>query len=177
MISRNINYSTLFKFSTTPAICILENPKTRKVLLFFSDNPCLYVSNLISRLNTKKHGNQDLYKDRKKLKLTILETVSDMDEVKWSVLFWYNQYSRNGYTFYSSYKPVSLVVHLKVDHRYGVIVELRNTGGKGFVVGVFKTMDEAIHWTDYSYPDLEHINPLYAVNTETINYYKSLAKV
>ncbi len=171
MVAKNVSYDLLYKFSNTPSICVLENVKTRTVLLFSSDNPCLYVSNLISRLNTKKHGNQELYKDRKKLKLTVLETgVVD----RWSVLFWYNYYSRNGYSFYSTYKPVSLKVHLKIDYRYGVMVELCNSGGKGFVVGVFKTMDEAESWIDYSYPDLEYINPLFCTNNETIEYYKRL---
>lgn len=171
MNSRNkVQYKDLYELATVPCICALENTKNKKVLLFASDNPLLYVSNLINRLTTKKHGNQELYKSRKKLKLRILETgVSD----KWSVLFWYNDYSRNGWSFFSSYKPVSLNVHIKIDYRYGVLVELCNKGGKGFVVGVFNTMSEAEAWIDYSFPDLDYINPVFASNLETINYYRN----
>lgn len=164
-----IKYKTLYAFSTTPCICSLENPKSKKVLLFASDNPCLYVTNLISRLITKKHGNQELYKDRRKLKLNILET-NTTD--KWSLLRWQNHYSKNGYTFYTAYKPVSLTLHIKIDYRHGVKVELCNTGGKGFVVGVFKTMPEAESWVDTFYPDLEYIEPVFATNIETIEYNK-----
>lgn len=165
-----MKFSDLYDFSNKPAICILENPKKKKALIFASNNPCLSVSNLISRLITKEHRNQDLIRDRKKLKLTVLETgVSD----KWSVAYWYNHYTKLGYAFYWDFKPHQYILHIRVDYRYGAMVELCNKAKKGFVVGVFKTMDEAVGWVNEVYPDLDCINPVYACNLETIGYYRS----
>lgn len=163
-----MKYKELYGLSDSPAICALENKKTKRVLLFASSNPLLYLSKLISSLITKRHTNQDLIRDRKRLKLTVLETGTDD---KWSLNYWYNEYSRNGYTFYSSKKPLQLIVHLRIDYRYGAMVELRNKGGKAIVVGVFKTLDDAIYWTDMYYPNLDYVNPIFAVNEETRNYY------
>ena len=167
-LKSNLRYKDLYELGTTPCICVLENVKKKRVLLFSSDNPLFYVSRLISSLIKKKHKSQELIRDRKKLKLKILETnVSD----KWSEKYWFDFYTRNGYTFYTSVNALQFILHVRIDYRHGAMIELRNKGNKAIVVGVFSMLDEALKWVDEFYPDLDYINPVFACNKETRNYY------
>lgn len=155
-----------------PSICILVNEKDKKALLFASDNPCLYLSNLISRLITKKHSSKELYRDRAKLRLKVLVSSSDSREFKWDLYFWHTYYTNLGYTFYSQYKPLQLIPHIKVDYRYGVMVELCNKGNKGFVCGVFDSMDKTVEWVEECLvPGLEAGIVLFSNTKESSKYY------
>lgn len=176
-------YKEMYKLSSSPGIYALENTKDKRVLIFGSKNPLLYIAQLVSKVSvkSKNHKSQALIKDKKNLKLITLETGfkanSSFDDVsKWSVLYWYNEYSRNGYTSYTKVKPLQLILHVRVHYQYGAMVELRNKAGKAIVVGVFSMMSDAMSWIDTYYPDLDYINPIFACNLETINYFNSRNK-
>jgi hypothetical protein len=167
--SRNL-YKNLYNLSR-PGIIVFENKAKKKVLIKATTNILSCVSKLVSSLTTKKHINQELIKDRTKLTLLILETdVSDL----WSLRYWGNHYKSLGYAFYSHCEPSQLNLRLRADYRFGMMVELYDKANRPLVVGVFSTKVEALSWIDTYYINLDHINPVFACNLETIMYYKSL---
>lgn len=137
---------SILTYSEVSAVCSLEFQN--KVFLFSTKNLSLYLAKLCSDLVSRKHSCSELIRNRKKLKLNILETDiatgGDPCNLKLQEYYWYKYYSRNGYEILS--KPsLHLIPYVKVTVK-GVFVELRNKGYKSFVIGKFDNIHKANEW-------------------------------
>lgn len=157
-----------------PCIGALENPKTKTVYIFHTENLSLYLAQIFTKLKSKKHGDDLMVKDYKKLKLVILETcLGDVgDSQKWDLLYWWQKYKSDGWTFYGDGSaPVGTKPILTLTTS-GVLVQLRNKAYNRFTVGVFSTMDEAEEWVGIFYNEDNQVVPVWACNDLTVKYFK-----
>ena len=158
----------LVGLATKPGIYALENRKNKKVLVFRSRNPLLYLNTLISKHVAVKNKS-DVWSDKRKLKLIVLETdVLDHN----SFYYWCQKYKSEGWGFYSQCRVPQLILHTKVDFRIGYMVELRDRGYRSFTVGVFDTAEDAENWINEAYPGGIVNRIVFANNDLTKKYLK-----
>lgn len=159
----------LVGLASQQGIFALENGKDKKILIFRSRNPLLYLSSLISK-GVSNREKSNIWVDRRKLKLLTLETGGLTSH---EFYYWCQKYKSKGYTFYPQCRVPQLILHTKVDYRLGYMVELRDKGYRSFVVGVFGTAEEAGNWIQEVYQNgiISHI--VYANNQLTKDYLSS----
>lgn len=158
-VFRNTNKSAIGALTTSGS--------PGKVFLFHTENLSLYLAQFHTNVKNKKHSNIDLYKDRNKLKLVILET-SFGDDPKWDMHYWYTHYKSLGYTFYNDDPPITIIPIISVTTK-GILVQLRNRAYNRFTIGVFSTIQEAEEFVDHFHKN--SIAPVWACNDLTIKYF------
>ncbi len=174
----NVFSKDIFRNTNKPVIGVLETEK--KVFLFHTENLSLYLAQMFTYVKNKKHPNTELYKDRNKLRLTVLETgpfgqspgSDGLAPVKWDLHFWYSHYKSLGYSFYNDDPPITIIPIISVTSK-GILVQLRNRAYNRFVIGVFKTMAEAEDFIDHFHKN--SVTPVWACNKLTSDYFRNIS--
>lgn len=142
----------------TPGFFALENPKTKKVIIFHSRNIFLTLALFTDKIKTGKSSSGIHISELHKLQFKFLEDPTDIEttepvyypatytqEIQKRALqfYWQEYYLNEGYAFYSSYKPVTMIPHISITSDGWAQVKLVNKAYKGFRVGFYETFREA----------------------------------
>lgn len=152
----------------------LYNDKDKKVYIGTSNCCLLAISQLLKNFKDKVVPIRELYQDRKKLEVSILETIDDKIQRDVRYNYWCDYYRNLGYSLYREHKGTTYTVRLTIENIeteiYRVLVQLVNTRKDKIVVGVFSTVDEAQEFIKLNYEGKDYIVPVYSDNSLTKEY-------
>jgi len=160
------------------SVFALYNSKKNKVQLMYAKNTLTKLAKTIDELRNNTHSNKELCNDLDDLEFVLLETYPDELTCRELMNYWFDYvvneegmelYSKRNYLSYRPKVTVSVFSYdyLNPDRVDRVYVELVNTRGKGFVVGVFDNVPDAEEFKKIYLDSQKFVMPVYATNKLT----------
>ena len=166
---------SIWSYTNFRCVGALVSEHRKTIYLFHTENLSLYLAEIFTKVKSKKHSSNNLYRDRNKLRLIILETCpGEGGDERWDLHYWYEYYKSHGYSFYNEDPPITIIPIITVTSS-GVLVQLRNKAYNRFTIGVFSTMVEAEEFVNDNYTNPNRLgaiaSPVWAANSMTIQYF------
>lgn len=152
----------------------LINDFDRKVYVGYSRNILDALKRIVSDLNDNLKTHKNIKEDFTKLRLVVLEKMTDVRLMKILYNNYIEHYRNIGYTSYRNVIPIKLRVRIEITLDYKILVHLVCNNKTKIVVGVFDKMKEADSFVADFYTDRK-IKLVYANNALTRNYYSGIS--
>lgn len=140
-----------------PDVCVyaLINEVDRRCQVFSTTSLNSHLGSLMKDI--KVSGEWSVMKDDiSKLRLCILETLTDKRELKIRQSYWIESFNKKEYKNYKDLSPVSYKVDIELAYRHGKLcyfVYLKNTRKDRILVGLFRLKASMDEFLNQSYPN------------------------
>lgn len=105
ILEKKLLFKYLLGDLSSPSIYAFVNEKDKKILIQASSEPMASIGRQVSDLGNRIHSNRELKKDRKHLRLIILQTnIVNLKLLKIEKLKFIMEYIKDGYTLYNKEK-------------------------------------------------------------------------
>lgn len=163
----------LYRLST-PGVYLIANFADRKVDVRHAVNCLDAVTKHLTQIWDKTHPCKEIIKDRNKIEFQLLERIQDLQHRMLAQSYWTDQFKDKGYSFYRFRPALKYRVKIYVEN-YEARVKLVNSNHDSFVVGCFKSMNEAEQFIEQYYAS-KIPYPVYAINEVSKAYFRGLSK-
>lgn len=151
----------------------LISNSAKKIYISYNSDMLLAIAQHIKLLNRREHPIKAMLKNKKSLKLIILDTAKlDEHTAKLHLNYWIDKYKKMGY---KSYRNPLLTYKVTYDVMGDkLVVQLVTSRSRKIVVGVFRDLFKAYEFIETYYEGKDVIFPVYANNKLTREYMKEL---
>lgn len=157
-ICRNMmNLNTLLDLPEF-AVFAIVNHTDKRVYLSYSSSLLVKLSEVLGYIRRSESYGKQMGEDIGKLEFVIVETVDCRNRLKIRHSYHYDQFQKNGYSFYNPshpvrYKPKQLILRM-ADHNEipRIALYLVSKGNHKILVGVFETVQKANEFQQIHYP-------------------------